>query len=391
MSNVGRHTQHFLGGEDLMRPNHQTPFPSDGSLVVGVHEFLKQSGVKLSAETIGKLVNVAFWASLRTEEGVTAPIAIAYESESKRNDTVFKLESPVDFSVEALVKLSPIIRDGKALLTISKSSKGQLEIDGICTSRDFPDFAIRSNSPGGISITAKEKIVADVIPGRRPRVRVFQSINSFDNIMHDLLLESTLFEDGQKDMAEIVLYHLCKAMLHGHGGTLLIVPSSSSAWQKSISFKYKISDNSRGISASAHQWLKEATGGVIYKGLPVLPENSADENHIMLMSNTIGAIAAVDGATVIDSNYGLLGFGAKITIPEPFAGTISWAEPMLNDSKEIKILDAGGMRHRSGIQFVSDNPGCIAIVASQDGRLTFFQMSDENTVEAESLEALFNL
>lgn len=94
---------------------------------------------------------------------------------------------------------------------------------------------------------------------------------------------------------------------------------------------------------------------------------------------------------MISSDYALLGFGAKITIPEPFAGTITWTEPMLHNPKDIKISEAGGMRHRSAIQFVSDNPGCIAIVASQDAKLTFFQLTDENAVEAESLEALFDL
>ena len=375
-----------------MHTNHQTPFPSDGSLVVGVHNFLKKSRIKISAETISQLVNVAFWASLCKEEGVTAPIAIAYQTKSKHNDANFELDSTVDFSVEALVKLSPIIRDGKALLTVSKNGEALLKIDGICTPEEFPNFAIRSNSPGGISITAREKIVADVIPGRRPRVRVFQSVNTFANIIYDLLSDSTLFDVEQKDMAEVVLCHLCKAMLHGHGGTILIVPSNNITWQKSISFKYKINGNNDGISAATRQWRENAkAGGVVYDGLPVLSENSTFEDRIKIISNTIGAISAVDGATVISSDYALLGFGAKITIPEPFAGTITWTEPMLGNPKDIKISEAGGMRHRSAIQFISDNPGCIAIVASQDARLTFFQLTNENVVEAESLEALFDL
>lgn len=375
-----------------MHTNHQSPFPIDGSLVVGVHDFLKKSQIKVSPETISELVNVAFWASLRTEEGVTAPIAIAYQSKSKHNDANFELDRPVDFSVEALVKLSPIIRDGKALLTVYKNSRDLLKISGIRNSDEFPNFAIRSDSPGGISITAKRKIVADVIPGRRPRVRVFQGINTFYNIMHDLLLESTLFDAGQKDMAEIILYHLCKAMLHGHGGTILIVPSNNNDWEKSISFKYKINENNSGISVATRQWLKKAkASGVVYDGLPVLPENSVEENRIKIISNAIGGITAVDGATVINSDYALLGFGAKITIPVPFSGTITWFEPMVNKPKDINISEAGGMRHRSAIQFVSDNPGCIAIVASQDGRLTFFQLFEKNAVEAESIEALFDL
>ncbi len=239
-----------------MHNNHQSPFPSDGSLVVGVHDFLKKSQVEVSPETISELVNVSFWASLRTEEGVTAPIAIAYQQKPKHNDSNFELDCPIDFSVEALVKLSPIIRNGKALLTIFKNSEGLLKIWGIFSSNEFPDFAIRSYSPGGLLITAKEKIVADVIPGKRPRVRVFQGINSFDNIIYDLLHESTLFDPESKDMAEIVLYHLCKAMLHGHGGTILIVPSNNNDWEKSISFKYKINENNSGISLATRQWLK---------------------------------------------------------------------------------------------------------------------------------------
>ena len=131
--------------------------------------------------------------------------------------------------------------------------------------------------------------------------------------------------------------------------------------------------------------------GVVYEGLPVLPENSAEKNRIKIISNTIWVITAVDGATVINSDYALLGFGAKITISATFAGTIEWFDPMLHESKKISISEAGGMRHRSAIQFVSDNPGCIAIVASQDRRLTLFKLWEENDMEAVSIEALFDL
>ena len=84
-------------------------------------------------------------------------------------------------------------------------------------------------------------------------------------------------------------------------------------------------------------------------------------------------LTAVDGATLVTFDLDVLAFGAKIrakdvdhkperlVISEPFEGSVE---------REIGLFELGGTRHQSAAQFVFDQKDAIAIVASQDGRLS---------------------
>ena len=106
----------------------------------------------------------------------------------------------------------------------------------------------------------------------------------------------------------------------------------------------------------------------------------------------IGGLTAVDGATIIDTDYHLLGFGAKIirrsgcpqveqiVLTEPVEG----ATPIVADPVQL-----GGTRHLSAAQFVHDQRDALALVASQDGRFTVFAWSPcERMVHAHRIDAL---
>ena len=80
-------------------------------------------------------------------------------------------------------------------------------------------------------------------------------------------------------------------------------------------------------------------------------------------------LTAVDGATVMTDEYEVLAFGAKIMrrhgssqianviISEPIEG----ASAVVVESGQL-----GGTRHLSAAQFVYDQHGAVALVASQD-------------------------
>src|SRR5690606_38852788 len=106
----------------------------------------------------------------------------------------------------------------------------------------------------------------------------------------------------------------------------------------------------------------------------------------------IAGFTAVDGATVIDTGYNLLAFGAKVVrrpgaelvasviVSEPIEG----GQPMMAEPAQL-----GGTRHLAAAQFVHDQQDAIALVASQDGRFTAFGWSaEENEVRAHRIDAL---
>ena len=108
--------------------------------------------------------------------------------------------------------------------------------------------------------------------------------------------------------------------------------------------------------------------------------------------DAIAGLTAVDGAALITDQYELLAFGAKIgrrdggvrveqvIVTEPIVGGV----PAV-----VQPLELGGTRHLSAAQFVQDQRGSLALVASQDGRFTVFAWSPcEEIVHAHRVETL---
>jgi len=168
---------------------------------------------------------------------------------------------------------------------------------------------------------------------------------------------------------------------HGRGGALLVVPAGSTSWHDSIvsPIVYAVdppfSDLAKLIARSAadvddHEWQEDYRRSV----------------------EALAGLTAVDGAVLATDRYELLAFGAKIQrrrgsspvervmVTEPIEG----AETLM-----VAPTELGGTRHLSAAQFAHDQPDSIALVASQDGRVTVFKWSPaEQVVHAHRVEAL---
>jgi hypothetical protein len=100
----------------------------------------------------------------------------------------------------------------------------------------------------------------------------------------------------------------------------------------------------------------------------------------------------VDGATVITDAYAVLAFGAKIVRRRgwPQVNEVIVTEPVAGDrAVAVEPSELGGTRHLSAAQFVHDQHGAVALVASQDGRFTVFAWSPcEEIVHAHRIEVL---
>jgi hypothetical protein len=108
--------------------------------------------------------------------------------------------------------------------------------------------------------------------------------------------------------------------------------------------------------------------------------------------NAVAGVTAIDGAVVITDRYELLAFGAKITRRHgrPPIEQVTVTEPVVGSIAEVvHPTSLGGTRHLSAAQFVQDQRGAIALVASQDGRFTVFAWSPcADMVHAHRVETL---
>jgi hypothetical protein len=168
---------------------------------------------------------------------------------------------------------------------------------------------------------------------------------------------------------------------HGHGGSLLVVPAGSEAWRQSIvhPILYSVTPPFSALAELMRQEVNEVN------------ENLLDA-AVQRAVDTVAGLTAVDGATIINDQYEVLAFGAKIRRPSGSvpAEQMVMTEPVVGDSPVvIQPAQNGGTRHLSAAQFIHDQRDALALVASQDGRFTVFAWSPcEQMVHAHRIDTL---
>jgi len=334
---------------------------------------------------IEAIVDVAFWASLRREEGHSTKISLAFLPPEQAGQPML-FEQRLALTPSSLTKLAPAVeRPGIHLGVWGKGD--DLYVWG--ATRTIPSlcFVLEVIEPGllvikhrGLDAFGKFVNVA-VLKGDEVKVIDEQSASLPDcpAVLTSLLGFTTPTSwNGSVD----VLVQLAASMrAHGRGGSLLVVPHGSQAWRDSIihPISYAIQPAFSGLATVLQQEEQEQSSSYWQANLRQAVEG-------------VAGVTAVDGATIISDQYELLAFGAKIRRPpdkqpveqiivtEPIVG----GEPLI-----IHPAQNGGTRHLSAAQFVYDQRDSHALVASQDGRFTIFSWSPcEGMVHAHRVDSL---
>jgi hypothetical protein len=168
---------------------------------------------------------------------------------------------------------------------------------------------------------------------------------------------------------------------HGRGGSLLVVPHDTGAWQESMAVPVPYAV--RPAYAELAELMQKDPSDRVQPRWQELLRRSVD---------VIGGLTAVDGAMVMTDRCELLGFGAKIGRREGWARVeeVIDAEPIEGATpRAVHPSYIGGTRHLSAAQFGHDQRDSLALVASQDGRFTVFAWSAiAQAVQAYRVEAL---
>lgn len=341
--------------------------------------YLPQSSI------IEAIVDSAFWASLRKEEGYPPKISIALVAPEKTAHPLL-FGQAVRFTPNNLVKLSPAVIQPSIHLGVWNEGD-DLFIWG--TTHDIPDscLVLEVVEPGLLVIKHKRHegygkfVNIAVLKGDQIKVVDEKNLGltTCPNLLASLLgmpLSASLDESVN------VLVELAVAMRrHNRGGLLLVVPTHDEEWKESIvhPIGYSIDPVYCTLSDLVHR------------------QHNGDyptdwKENILKIVDIIGGFTAIDGATVITKNYELLAFGAKVAraarnAPVP---KVLITEPIVGQEPEIlDPVKIGGTRHLAAAQFVHDQKDAMALVASQDGIFTVFVWSESlNMVHAHRIDAL---
>lgn len=336
------------------------------------------------ASAIETIIDAAFWASLRREEGVTPRISLAFLP-SDAADQPLLFSQPLALHPASLAKLAPAVERPGIHLGVWRGPDG-LRVWG--TARNLPPFCfvLEVVTSGLLVIKHRSEpfgkfVNVAVLEG--DQIKVIDERNALRPECPEFVQSLLGFDMLSTDSATVnVLVMLAASMrAHGRGGALLVVPSGSSSWMDSIlgPILYEVSPS--------FAWLADLMRSEASEG------QSRDwQDELRRAVDAIAGLTAVDGATLVSDEYALLAFGAKIMrkrgqtpvervmVTEPIEGSVTLhATP----------AQVGGTRHLSAAQFVHDQRDASALVASQDGRFTIFRWSpSEDVVHAHRVEAL---
>ena len=324
------------------------------------------------AATIEKIIDAAFWASLRKEEGRAPTISLAYLSR-ERAGTALYVERPLPLDPTTLTKLAPAVERPGIHLGVWPNGDGGLAVWGATRSIPPLCFVLEVIEPGLLVIKHRradpDGKFANVAVLQGEQVKLVDADGTLDSQCPDFV--ATLLGFGS---SEDVLLPLALSMrAHKHGGSLLVVPDGTAKWRKSIvSVPYAVAPPFSRLG----ELIRSGTHDETFK-------NAID---------AIGGLTAVDGAVVLSDRWDVLAFGAKIGRTEsgPFVEEVLVREPIRGHTPVTMLAsELGGTRHLSAAQFVHEQRDALALVASQDGRFTVFGWSPRAAlVHAYRVEAL---
>jgi len=344
------------------------------------------------ADAIEAIIDAAFWASLRREEGYMPRISLAFVSPTEAVHPL-QFERPLPLAPAALTRVAPAVERAGIHLAVWRDGD-EWTVWG--TVRAIPSFCfvLEAAAPGLLVIkhhrgdTGKFVNVA-VLEGDQIKIvdEHASSLPDCPPLLTSLLgftgRDIDTGADRPSDDGDVnVLVQLAVSMrAHGRGGLLLVVPSGANDWRESI-----VKPISYAVQPP-------------YTGLTRLVNQQSDDEHrdawLQALTRAVDAVAgltAVDGAAIMTRDYELLAFGAKIARRKgaPQVEQVSVTEPIEGGvASTVTPAQLGGTRHLSAAQFVQDQPDALALVASQDGRFTVFAWSPcEQMVHAHRVEAL---
>ena len=332
---------------------------------------------------IESIIDAAFWASLRREEGNSPKISLALLPPELSGQPLL-FEKRIKITPAALTKLAPGVERAGIHLGVWHEGD-ELYIWG--TTHKIPNycFVLDVSEPGLLVI--KHRRVIGYGKFINVAVLIGDQIKIVDEESAHLpdcpgVLSSLLgFTTAGDDTINILIQLAVSMRAHKHGGTLLVVPSGSTKWKDSIlhPIKYAIQPAFCGLS----ELIKQDTNQRI---------NSSWQSELIREIDSIGGLTAVDGATVISDQHELLAFGSKIIRArgKEMVEQIVVTEPIIGGGATIvNPANNGGTRHISAAQFVHDQKDSLALVASQDGHFTVFTWSPcEKMVHAHRIDSL---
>ena len=342
---------------------------------------------KVTPDIIKTLIETCFWASLEKEEGNFNNFSIVFQPPNPDDSEVdFVFKNDIEFNITNLKKLAPAFNSNEYQIGVWFDENNKLRIWGVIQKLIW-FLTISSISSG--------KLLVNCLAGMNHSFKIALTSSEIGFMNPFLLSSNPLYEWLDIDTAFISLQkrgdfqRIFSYMFnYGRGGAILLIRENESKWKTSIrSIPYEnfhLSKYTYGEIYLKYEVYKEFAAFAYEQKEPSKLERENRKNKLSLRHsaafkalNAISKLTTIDGATVLSENLNVLAFGVKIGAKE--IQEIAITEPFENS--EVKKLHKSdwkvGMRHTSATEFINEQRDCLAIVVSEDRKVSLISWDEK--------------
>ncbi len=336
-----------------------------------------------SEEDLAQLIEVTFFASLHEEEARRAEFNVAWQPSSRNCTAIVGIAAPVRATPKNLTKLAPatqqeatsiaVRREGGelvawALLQRSVAAGSPLTVWALGPGVLRVDYA---GIPRALYARGEILLLGQAHEVESPARRLTQAFAQWAAEADPAA--------GVDLRAAIVTRIAARALDHGHGGMILLIPAEVSE-PLGVRVHYPVSE---GQDVLAKRYA-EVTRGVPIEGrLERLQGSRArasdgrihvrDEAQLAFAESIelVSRLTAIDNALLLDTDLRLRGFGVQVIEADAPQMLFEHRNPYSADVHVDDLSTFKGTRHPAGVIFCMRQPReAAAIIASQDGRLS---------------------
>jgi len=336
------------------------------------------------------IIETLMWASVQHEEGRLTRLKVGFSQPTPYEHLGLIFRQSKALSVEELRRLAPAVLPPDGQIGVWPLGSGKkLRIWGLQTN-NLHGTTFEIIDPGRLVVKFMGKFVVAAFNGNEAGFISSHWNNHYSDLLYGRytnLINHIEVAEGffWSQMMEEILRRI---RLLRHGGTLLFV-NDDDRWKNSVDPLFyeceRYLDKVRPIFLQLKRQLEKINVNDEIGQKRVMALRSAIEFNLdnqASIGNAARAIAymsSIDGATILDSDFRVLAFAAKISpLKRPKSMSVKIVSPFEESTRITRLeKEFRGTRHQSAARFVNANPNTRAFVVSQDGEVTGISWSEE--------------
>jgi hypothetical protein len=343
---------------------------------------------------LSALIDATFFASLHDEEARRVEFGVAWEPRARDCAAVVALSSAVRVTPKNLAKLAPATW-GEAT-SIAVRADGDELVAWALIERSLAahqPLTIRALGAGVLSVEYAGVPRALYSRGEILLLGGAHRVKSPARELTRTFAEWAADADpaiGVDLRAAVVTRIAARALAHGHGGMILLIPAAVEA-PVGVRAHYTVGD---GADVLVERYARVIRDVDVAERLPRLVGSRSrgvdgralvrDEAQIAFAEaiELVARLTAIDNALLLDTNLRVRGFGVQVIEGDAPRTSFRHVNPYSDDVHVDDLSTFKGTRHPAGVLFcMRHHHEAAAIIASQDGNLSLVIKDASGDVE----------